>query len=233
MILPSVIPILASWWTLLSLWGKPDTFSCCVRYSWDRLFLCSHTASPCKPTNFHDRYLRHRSDEHALKWILSEWFSYQHRKCALTQLPSVNGSDLPPPSYFFDHLQSYLTNCANIITELSEGSQDPSGAFPTFLSRGFYHLWKLGSTPFLQAFKLFFSFLDSSFYSIRLSEFYSQARRVVILSGIMQKRESLRKMSAQRAYDDANEKIRLSTIPISARCPRFCEDETSGSDYWL
>jgi len=77
------------------------------------------------------------SDEYALKWILREWFSHYDNignvtqkklhALALTQLLSVNGSDLPPPSYILDHLQSYLTTWTDIVTELSEGSQDPRG----------------------------------------------------------------------------------------------------------
>ena len=58
---------------------------------------------------------------------------------ALTQLLSVNGSDLQPPSYFLDHLQSYLTTWTDIVTELSEASQDRDYLiFRTFFY--FYHL---------------------------------------------------------------------------------------------
>ncbi|OXV11008.1 hypothetical protein Egran_01234 [Elaphomyces granulatus] len=76
------------------------------------------------------------SEEHVIKWILSEWFFHYDNignvtqkklhALALTHLLSVNGSDLSPPTYLLDHLQSYLTTWTDIVTELSEGFQDPS-----------------------------------------------------------------------------------------------------------
>jgi hypothetical protein len=72
------------------------------------------------------------TEEQALTWILTEWFSHfdnmgdisrkKLHALALTHLLSVNGAESPPPTYLLNHLQSYLTVWTDLITELAEGT---------------------------------------------------------------------------------------------------------------
>ena len=74
------------------------------------------------------------TEEQTLGWILTEWFSHfdnmgdisrkKLHALALTHLLSVNGRESPPPSYFLNHLQSYLTIWTDLITELAEGTDN-------------------------------------------------------------------------------------------------------------
>lgn len=86
------------------------------------------------------------SEEQALTWLLTEWFSHyenigsvNQKKLhilTLTQLlalqgPSSNPSTpAPPPAFILNHLQSYLTAWTDIIIELAEGG---SGENPDYL----------------------------------------------------------------------------------------------------
>lgn len=77
------------------------------------------------------------SVEQILSWLLKEWFFHYDNiglvtqkklhTMALTQLLTINQNtpNTPPPAYLLNHLQDYLTIWTNIITELSEGMNDP------------------------------------------------------------------------------------------------------------
>ncbi|KAJ5629196.1 hypothetical protein N7528_002853 [Penicillium herquei] len=75
------------------------------------------------------------SEEQALQWILTEWFSHYDNigstnqkklhALALTQLLTLPG----PPSFILSHLQSYLTMWTDIIVELADGSSDPNADY--------------------------------------------------------------------------------------------------------
>lgn len=75
-------------------------------------------------------------EEQTLSWLLTEWFFHYDNIAlvtqkklhvlALTQLLAINATQAPPPSYLLNHLQSYLTVWTDIVTELAEGSDDPS-----------------------------------------------------------------------------------------------------------
>jgi hypothetical protein len=72
-------------------------------------------------------------EEHALTWILTEWFlhydnigSATQKKLhalALTQLLNLNGPDTQPPPYILSYLQSYLNIWTDVVTELAEGTE--------------------------------------------------------------------------------------------------------------
>ncbi|KAI7968305.1 hypothetical protein EIK77_010475 [Talaromyces pinophilus] len=76
------------------------------------------------------------SEEQTLSWLLTEWFFHYDNIAlvtqkklhvlALTQLLAINATQAPPPPYLLNHLQSYLTVWTDIVTELAEGSDDPS-----------------------------------------------------------------------------------------------------------
>lgn len=78
------------------------------------------------------------SEEQTLAWLLTEWFFHYDNIAlvtqkklhvlALTQLLAINGTQAPPPTYLLNHLQSYLTVWTDIVTELAEGSDDPSAS---------------------------------------------------------------------------------------------------------
>lgn len=75
------------------------------------------------------------SEDQALDWILTEWFSHydnvgsaNQKKLhilALTQLLTLPG----PPKYLLNNLQCYLTVWTDIIVELAEGSSDPNADY--------------------------------------------------------------------------------------------------------
>ncbi|KAJ5179511.1 hypothetical protein N7492_002721 [Penicillium capsulatum] len=83
------------------------------------------------------------SEDNALTWILTEWFSHydnigsvNQKKLhilALTQLLALRGpspdssTPVPPPPFVLNHLQTYLTTWTDIIIELAEGGtgEDP------------------------------------------------------------------------------------------------------------
>ena len=72
------------------------------------------------------------SEEQALDWILTEWFSHydnigsaNQKKLhvlALTQLLALPG----PPKFLLNNLQCYLTVWTDIVVELADGSTDPN-----------------------------------------------------------------------------------------------------------
>lgn len=79
------------------------------------------------------------SEEQAMSWILTEWFSHYDNigsvnqkklhALSLTQLLALNGPDTQPPLYILNHLQSYLTVWTDIVTELADGAdEDPNSA---------------------------------------------------------------------------------------------------------
>lgn len=86
------------------------------------------------------------SEEQALTWILTEWFSHydnigsiSQKKLhilGLTQLLTLQGpspdpsTPAPPPPFILSHLQSYLTAWTDIILELAEGG---TGDSPDYL----------------------------------------------------------------------------------------------------
>jgi hypothetical protein len=75
-------------------------------------------------------------EQQTFKWILTEWFFHYDNignitqkklhVLSLTQLLSINGSDASPPHYLLEFLQSYLTIWTDMVTELSEGADDPN-----------------------------------------------------------------------------------------------------------
>lgn len=85
------------------------------------------------------------SDEQALTWILTEWFSHYDNigsinqkklhALAITQLLALPGVPLdpslppPPPSFILSHLQSYLSMWTDLITELADGGTDPNADY--------------------------------------------------------------------------------------------------------
>lgn len=79
------------------------------------------------------------SEEQAMSWILTEWFSHYDNigsvnqkklhALSLTQLLALNGPDAQPPLYILNHLQSYLTVWTDIVTELADcADEDPNSA---------------------------------------------------------------------------------------------------------
>ena len=80
------------------------------------------------------------TEEQTFSWLLAEWFSHfdnignvsqkKLHTLGLTQLLSINGTS-PPPPYLLNHIQSYLSIWADIITELADGTDydpnDPRG----------------------------------------------------------------------------------------------------------
>ncbi|KAJ5130955.1 Armadillo-like helical [Penicillium bovifimosum] len=85
------------------------------------------------------------SEEQALTWILTEWFSHYDNigsinqkklhALALTQLLGLPGTPLDPslppspPAYILAHLQSYLSMWTDLITELADGGTDPNADY--------------------------------------------------------------------------------------------------------
>jgi hypothetical protein len=85
------------------------------------------------------------SEEQALTWILTEWFSHYDNigsvnqkklhALGLTQLLSLQSiqtdasQPAPPPAYILSHLQSYLSMWTDLITELADGGTDPNADY--------------------------------------------------------------------------------------------------------
>lgn len=85
------------------------------------------------------------TEEQALTWFLSEWFSHydnigsvNQKKLhvlALTQLLALQdhtrglSQPPPPPAFLLNHLQSYLTVWTDLIVELADGGTDASADY--------------------------------------------------------------------------------------------------------
>ncbi|KAI5283870.1 hypothetical protein KEM54_001774, partial [Ascosphaera aggregata] len=80
-----------------------------------------------------------QTQEQAMKWLLTEWFSHfdnigdVNRKklhgLALTRLLSVNGNAAVAPTYLLEQLQSYITIWTDLISELADGPDESGGDY--------------------------------------------------------------------------------------------------------
>lgn len=99
------------------------------------------------------------SEEQTLSWLLTEWFFHYDNIAlvtqkklhvlALTQLLAINATQAPPPPYLLNHLQSYLTVWTDIVTELAEGSDDPSSlnVIDPHAGKDYLIYWNKASDP--------------------------------------------------------------------------------------